>query len=696
MGLWAAPESQGWLRLSPKIKRGSGRTWLTHPAERRRAPSRVAARSRVRPIALGFILGLTLLGARLFQLQVVQYSNFAVQSNSNYQRDDIVRAVRGEIRTRDGVLLATNRLAVDLIYKGRSDPNDPEQAIANWDKIRYIAHVPPSQLTNGQPREPDRSKETEVYLARNIKEENLAALYEYTVLIPSLELRERIERIYPKGKMAAHLLGYVQEATEHDVSERGFTIGDLVGKSGIEASLQETLQGKNGLRRSEVTAKGKPLTERIIDPGQKGKDVVLTIDSRLQIAAETALREGLADVNAGRLRHGAAPEPYTRGAIIAYDPRTNEVLAMASAPAYDPNWFSRVPSPDRAARNWAVDPNRPNSALDAVMSNRVVQPYEPGSVFKIASTLMYVEKWGNFTTPCVPAYRFGGSYFKNWAGYSLGPVDGRLAIAFSCNPWYYHSAVLATPEAYTRQLKARLTELGYNRPTGLELIGEPTGHIYDDTDFTRLGAKFYPGMALNMSIGQGDVKVSPAQVAWVMSTIINEGQQRPLTLLKAIDGQAQPRKPITNVVRKGNTESFKLVKEGMSYTTSIRNGWSSGTATHEIGPALFPVRTGGKTGTAENGMSYNKKNYTYTHAWYEGYGPLYAPNFAVVAFFQYGGEGSGPALRAVKKMFAARWCVRLSDTGSALPLSEQQPCMGELSQMHEVMKKREARAQGQQ
>lgn len=651
--------------------------------------------SRVAFVALAFSLGLLGLAARLYYLQVVQHSQYAVQSASNFQRDDVIRALRGEIRTRDGVLLATNHIAVDLVYYGRKDPTDPAQAIPSWDKIRYLAKVPDKNLVGGQPREPDRSKESEVILVRNIPAEKLSALYEYTVLVPSLELRERVERIYPQGKMAAHLLGYVQEANDRQVKEDGYLIGDLVGRSGLEYSLQKTLEGKNGVRRREVTAGGRPQTERVIDPGVKGQDITLTIDSTLQRAAENALQQALADINEGRRHYGRPQESTVRGAIIALDPRTNEVLAMASSPTYDPNWFSRVPSPNPKAKNWAVDPNRPDAALDAVTANRVVQPYNPGSVFKIATTLMYVERWGNFTLPCNPVYYFGRAAFKNWAHTSLGVVDGRRAIAYSCNPWYYHSAVKATPGVYSRQLKKRLTELGYNRETGLEIVGEKTGTIYDIDDYTSPKAPWYPGFGLNMSIGQGDVTVTPAQVAWVMSTIENEGKQRPLTVIQSIGGKAQPRKPVTDVSN-GNTETFRFVKEGMSWTTTLANG----TASTKLGPTLFPVRTAGKTGTAENGVSHRpSKGYAYTHAWYEGFGPVGnqgPPTFAVVTFFQNGGEGYGPGLNAAKRMFAARWCVKLSGSSNfmfnALPLAQQQACMGELDHMRKVYAERAAKA----
>ncbi|WP_102125098.1 peptidoglycan D,D-transpeptidase FtsI family protein [Deinococcus planocerae] len=658
---------------------------------RRRAGEHSAAGALpVRLIALGFSLGLAVLGGRLFQLQVTRHDEFAVQSASNFQRDEVVRALRGEIRTRDGVLLATNRLAVDLVYTGRRDPGDPAQAIPAWDRIQALAGVKPGDLVNGQPREPDPEKETETVLARNVPQDRLAALYEYTVLIPSLELRERVERVYPEGKMAAHLLGYVLEANRRQVEEEGYTVGDMVGVSGLEYSQQSVLAGVNGLRRREVTANGRPLTERVIDPGRQGQDLTLTIDSTLQRAAERVLREGLADVNRGRAAHGGRPDPYARGAVIAIDPRTNEVLAMASSPTFDPNWFSRVPGPDPVAKRWAVDPNRKDAALDAVTSNRVVQAYNPGSVFKLTSTIAFVEKWGNFTTGCAPVYYFGRAAFRNWASYSLGPVDGRKAIAFSCNPWFYTSAVKAGPTGYSRQLKARATELGFRSPTGLELVGEKLGDVPDRDDYTSNEHPWYEGSGLNMSIGQGDVLVTPAQLVSVMSTIINDGMKRPLTVLKAVGDEPVARKPAVSVVKNGNTEIFEFVKEGMSWVTSIRTG----TARHEVGPQLFPVRTGGKTGTAENGLS-RRYNYAYTHAWYEGYGPLENPNFAVVTFFQNGGEGSGPALKAAKKMFAARWCVTLDERGSALPLDAQQPCMGELDQMHKVYKVRAQREAAQ-
>ncbi len=619
---------------------------------------------RIRWLAITMSVALSVFGARLYNLQVTRYTQFAVQSDNNYQKDEVIRALRGEIRTQDGLLLATNRLAVDLIYTGGE--------VGSWDKIRYLAGVQPEAMQGGLPRPPDFSKEKEVVLARNIKADNLPALYEFTALQPNLELRERVERIYPQGKLAAHLLGYTREADESEV-EAGYTLGDLVGASGIEYSLQKTLEGKNGILRSEVTAAGRPQSDRVVDPGKKGRDLVLTIDSTLQRAAEKALQEALPDINAGRAKYNNPPESIVRGAIIALDPRTGEVLAMASSPTFDPNWFSRTPSPDKVAKAKALL----SSSLDAVMQNRVVQPYDAGSVFKPTSTLAYIEKWGNKTFTCLPYVRFGGPRYNWHRTGSMGPMDGALAIANSCNTWYYQTAIDAQPLTYANTLAKRARDLGFGGATGLELIGEKTGNIpspqwVQDT----FKQPYQPGQALSFSIGQDALLVTPAQIARTLAMFAMKGQMRKLTVIKKKAGQVIPLAPATTVV--SDPRNFKTIYTGMSMTTT-QAGAYSGTARHILGPNFFPVRTGGKTGTGETAMSF-QKNYGYTNAWYEGFGPLSSPNFEVVTFLQNGGEGSGPALNAAAKMFAARWCLKLDERHHALP--DQTPCTGELSQMH--------------
>nr|WP_246350901.1 penicillin-binding transpeptidase domain-containing protein [Deinobacterium chartae] len=574
---------------------------------------------------------MTAYAARLYDLQIRRYDQYRGQSQQNYLRDEVIRSLRGEIRTRDGVLLATNRIAVDLIYRG-----GPVEA---WDRIRYLAKIKDPQL----PELPAGQKE--MVLAANVPAGAIPALEELSVLQPALELRQRVERYYPQGKLAGNLIGYTSEANEQEVESGAYILGDAVGRSGLEAGFQQQLHGVNGLKLVEVDSQGRRISERIEREGKKGEDIVLTLDSRLQRAAEKALTEGLSDINKGRAHYGLPPEKVVKGAIIALDPRNNEVLAMATAPSIDPNWFSRSPRPKELVEAL--------TGPDAGLLNRAVQPYAPGSVFKPTTTNAYFERFGNKTFTCTPGIVFGGYYKKNWARYNMGPMDGRGAIAQSCNTWYYQASIDAGTLTFSDIIADRAREFGFGSPTGLELIGEKGGLVQSARDFKARNQPWYPGETLNYSIGQGALLVTPAQIALSLSTIVNEGKKRPLTLLKSVAGRPVPRKPAVQVP--GQTKYWKLTKEGMEWTVS------RGTSKHVLGPDLFPVRTAGKTGTAQTG-----RRAGYEHSWYEGYGPVGNPNLLVVAFFEYGGEGSGVALPAVKKVMAAYWDIPLDKDGHVI------------------------------
>lgn len=623
--------------------------------------------TRTRWLAVFFSLFLIAFGLRFYNLQITRYASFATQSENNFQRSEVVRALRGEIRTQDGLLLAANRMAVDLIYKG--GPVD------GWERIRYLAQVPPDKEQGGQPKPPDYKHAREVTLARNIPQERIAALYEYTVGQPNLELRERLERVYPQGPLAAHLLGYTREANEGEVKNEGYTMGDLVGASGLEAGLQHVLAGRNGTRQVEVTASGQRQGDKVVDPGQKGKAVTLSIDATLQRAAEQALQDALADINKGRAKYGQPPEQVVRGAIIALDPRTGEVLAMASSPTYDPNWFSQSPRPKALVQAL--------TSSDSPTMNRAVQSFDSGSVFKPTSTLAYIEKWGDSVFDCPAGYLYAGRVWRNWAHHGMGPMDGAKAIATSCDTWYYQSALKAGPLPYSDQLAKRARDMGFGGPTGLELIGEKTGLVPSASAYQKKGVTWYPGFSVNYSIGQGDLQVTPAQIALALMTIVNDGHKRPLTLIHAEDGARVPPKPVTDVG--GSQAAYETVKRGMAMTTQE----SFGTASTVLGPQWFPVATGGKTGAAENAES-RRKGYAYTNAWYEGYGPLNNPNFLVVSLFQNGGEGYDVGLPAVTRMFAARWCLKLDDRLHAE--KGQTPCLGELADMHRALAQQAAQA----
>ena len=597
---------------------------------------------RIYWVVLTFSLFFVAYGFRLYDLQIRRYSSFKAASQENYVKDETVRALRGNIYSRDGVLLAKNRLAVDLIYKlveGKAQP------IVGWERIRYLA-----QILDPQPPVINRKKESEIALARNLPEDSIAALEEMIVLQSGLELRRRIQREYPQGALAGNLIGYTAEANKAQVDAQIYELGDTVGVSGLESSLERYLRGQNGVAQLEVDAKGRRISERIVREGRAGQDVYLTVDSKLQRAAEQALLEGLVDVNAGRVRYGLPLERQAKGAIVALDPRNGEVLALATAPALNPNWFSQSPRPPELVRALTGE--------SGALLNRAVSGYTPGSVYKPTSTNAFLETYGNHYFKCPTGLRYGGRFWRNWAKRDYGTLDGRGAIAHSCNTWYYQSSIFgAGTLPYAEKLAARARELGFGTQTGLEL-SENLGLIPSPSDYQKRGLEWFNGFSLNVSIGQGDVLTTPAQMASVLSTLLKDGKKQPLTLLRKVGTQLSKPKPWVQLP--GQRQNWRLVREGMEWAVS------KGTSMHRLGPEFFPVRTAGKTGTAQAPMPVLGRRAGTEHSWYEGYGPVESPNLVVVAFFENGGEGSGVALPAVRKVMAARWGIKLDALGAVV------------------------------
>ncbi|AEB11216.1 penicillin-binding transpeptidase domain-containing protein [Marinithermus hydrothermalis] len=574
--------------------------------------------------ALLVLIYLVLLGftGRLFQLQVLQYQEYATQSEGNYLKTVTIPAPRGRLYDRNGVLLADNRIAVDLWYKG--GPILFERRILDLLDLETLPEV------EGEP----------VVLKANLPDELVPTLAELTAGQENLELRERIERYYP-NPISGPVLGYVQPANAAEVAA-GYEPDDLVGRAGLEAALEEVLRGERGFKLVEVDVRGRRIREEVRRPPVPGQDVYLTIDLALQRAAEQALVEAVEDLNAGRRKLGLPLEEEARGAIVAVDPRTGEVLAMATTPAYDPNVFTRRPTDPRAIAALQNDPHLP-------LLNRAVQRYTPGSTFKLVTSSALLEH--GYVRPdtvyrCTPYIVYGGQVRRNWAPRDMGDMTVREAIANSCNTWYYQAAIDAGPRDLVDVIAKRGLELGLGRPTGLE-IAESQG-LLPTRAWKReaYGEPWYPGETLSVAIGQGQVLVTPAQVARMLATIAMSGQQPELHLVRRVGAD-----PVEPVVTEVEGRYWRVLQEGLRKTVT------EGTARFQLGD--FPVPTGGKTGTAET----PGKRAGYEHAWYMGYGPTDPsaphPPLVVVAFFENAGEGSRVALPAVRKVMAAYWKVEV-------------------------------------
>jgi penicillin-binding protein 2 len=572
-------------------------------------------KSRLYALMAFFLLAFGLLGLRAWQLQVLEHEKYALRSQGNYLKTERIPAPRGRILDRKGRVIAQDRLAVDLVYEGG------EVAF----KERLLPLLGLKELPKGP-----------AVLKAGVPEHLLPTLAELVAGQKNLKLVERIERTYP-NPISGPVLGYVLLANAEQV-KRGYHPEEEVGQAGLEAALEPYLRGKAGVRAVEVNVRGERLRETILEEPTPGQDVVLTLDLDLQKAAEKALEEALEDINAGRRQMGLPPASRVKGAIVALDPTTGEVLAMASSPSFDPNLFAQRPVP-KEARALLEDRDLP-------LLNRAVQPYTPGSTFKLATSYALLEE--GYVNPattyrCSPYIVYGGQVRRNWATRDMGPMTVKEAIAWSCNTWYYQ-AVAQDPLGFVDRLAQRARLLGLGEATGLE-VAEKEG-LLPTRAWKReaLGEPWYPGETLSVAIGQGAVLATPAQVARMLATLFNEGRKPRLHLVKRLGNT-----PVPPRLERVPGRFWGVLKEGMRKTVT------QGTARHVLGD--FPVPTGGKTGTAET----PGKRRGLEHAWYMGYGPAEPgtpyPPLVVVAFFENGGEGSRVALPAVKKVMAAYWKV---------------------------------------
>ncbi|MCX7849843.1 penicillin-binding transpeptidase domain-containing protein [Thermus sp.] len=572
---------------------------------------------RLYALILFFLVAFGLLALRTWQLQVLEHEKYALRSQGNYLKTEGIPAPRGRILDRKGRVIAQDRLVVDLVYEGGEVPFR-ERLLP----LLGLSALPPVKGPT--------------VLKAGVPEHLLPTLAELTAGQKNLKLVERIERYYP-NPISGPVLGYVLQANAEQVKQ-GYSPDEQVGQAGLEAALETYLRGKRGVRAVEVNVRGERLRESILEEPTPGQDVVLTLDLDLQRAAEKALEEALADINAGRRQKGLPPATRVKGAIVALDPRTGEVLAMASAPSFDPNLFARRPVPQEV-QTLLQDKDFP-------LLNRAVQPYTPGSTFKLATSYALLEE--GYVSPstsfrCSPYLVYGGQVRRNWAGYDMGPMTVKEAIAWSCNTWYYQ-AVAQDPLGVVDRLAARARLLGLGEATGLEIAERagllPTRAWKRET----FGEPWYPGETLSVAIGQGPVLATPAQVARMLATLANGGQKPSLHLVKQV-GQKTLRPRLAPVPGR----FWQTLQEGLRKTVK------EGTARHVLGS--FPVPTGGKTGTAET----PGKRAGLEHAWYMGYGPAEPgapyPPLVVVAFFENGGEGSRVALPAVRKVMAAYWGI---------------------------------------
>jgi len=564
------------------------------------------------------MIALLLLG--FWKLQVIDSDKYGQMAERNRVRSIPIIAPRGRMLDRDGRVLVDNypSFSVLLLRDDQAEVDKNLPAIA--DGLGLSLDDIKEQLNNTK----NLPKFQPIVIKPEATPADVAFIESHRADIPLLEMLMVHRRRYLPGAFMAHATGYVGEVSEQQIeaSNGKYRPGDVAGKSGLERQYNDLLVGTDGMRRVIVNSVGKEMGRLEQQEAIPGKQIQLTIDYDLQQVAEEAMAD-------------------KKGAVVALDPRTGEVLAFVSRPAPDPNDF--------AVRISKEEWQRLNEDDDRPLLNRVTQAQlAPGSVFKIVMATAMLESkvpTENFTAFCPGSATFYGRQFKCWV-YGKGGhgvVDLHNAIVHSCDVFFYNVGMRMGIDRISKYAKM----LGMGSKTGIDLPSEEPGLVPSEEWVQRVfHRKWYPGETISVSIGQGAVTATPLQLAYMIGGLASGGVFKQPHLLKDAQTVGERRVEIDDsTVEKVTQGMYGVVNEGGGTGAAIR---------------LQGVEFCGKSGTAQVigedaktrfGKGENKfKN----NAWFVGYAPRRNPEIAVSVLVEEGGHGagtSGPIARDIIKAY---------------------------------------------
>ena len=587
-----------------------------------------ARRERILTWAVTAIFAFLIL--RLFTMQVMQGGRYRELSEENRIRVEVLTAPRGELRDRKGRLLADNVPSFTVTVDPFDEAYVSQPALLDSTLARLCAILgeDPAELREKVKQERRRSF-VPIRLKRNVDMKSVAYVSEHAALLPGVDVESEPLRRYPLGAMGSHLFGYVGEISDKELEDgrhADYLRGDLLGKDGLESRYETLLRGVDGKRFVEVNALGRKAEllgdKRPILP-KRGTDLTLSIDLDLQRAAENAF------------------EPGARGAVVAIDPRSGEVLALVSRPNYDPNEFSTGIS----FKRWKELSEGGSSPL----FNRAIQAvYPPGSTLKPFVALCglsshAIQPGTTFRETCDGAFQFGSRPFRCWNPRGHGTLALRSAIAQSCDVYFYQLGIRLGLE----RLADFMGGLGISARTGIDVIGErrglfPTPAWYDK----RFGAgRWSRGLVLNLAIGQGESGVTPVKLAQITAMIANGGMLWKPHLVHEAKRDGNPvdlpglrpdslsrRLPL-------DPRDIRTVQDAMEAVVNDQGG-TGGLSKVE------GVRVAGKTGTAQNPHGQD-------HALFICYAPAEAPEIAIAVLVENAGHGGSEAAPVAQKVLNA-------------------------------------------
>jgi len=573
---------------------------------------------RLLPFWLATLFAIGVLTGKLYTLQIAHGRENLLLSNVNRVLSQVVRPERGVILDRNGEVLARNRPGFNVVLN-LSDPiSSIQYPVSNLAGALLLSEEEILEKI----KEAEKGDETSVTIKGGVDRDTALKIEANANLFPGVSTEVEPVRDYVDGEVFAHILGFVSEASKDDLARladlavRG---GDKVGKSNLELLNEPVLKGKVGERLIEVDAFGHRFRALSEKPSVPGDSITLTVDAGLQKVVFEALSEG---VDKSEARGGAA---------VVQKVDTGEILALVSLPSFDPGLFSTGIS-ETEYQALLSDPRRP-------MFNRAISgAFPPGSTFKMVTATAALEE-GVITPYTViddkGSISVGSFVFRGWALEGLGPVSLIEAIAKSSDIYFY-----TVGGGYGSQRGVGVEKLaewsrrfGLGEATSVDLTSENSGLVPNEAwKLEARGEPWYIGNTYHISIGQGDMLVTPLQLNNLVAAIANGGTLYKPFLLR----DAAPEVLRSEIA---SAETLDWVRQGM------RAAASPGGTAYPVYDFKLPVA--GKTGTSEIGEGDE------THAWFTCFAPFDEPEIAVTVFLEEGGEGSDDAAPVVRKILEA-------------------------------------------
>jgi len=625
---------------------------------------------RVGVLAVLVLVVFAALFLRLWALQVLAGTKYVDQARSNSYRTVRVQAPRGPIVDRNGKTLVMNAPATPIQLWSADLPKVYNDRYAELRRLARVANVPLYEIARSiKARRGDPL--TPVIVREAASEPMVTYLSEHAAEFPGVSVVGRTYvRHYPYHSLAAQLLGYVGEISQSQLDSKaslGYRAGDQIGEGGVESAYDRYLRGVAGTARLRVDARNRPrgsvIPTTIAKPGHTLR---LTLNLTLQEAAEKALQHGIA------LAQGNGQWAARGGAIVALDPTDGSILAMASAPSYDPSVYAgRVSTKELANQGLTA---KTNAAKNYPSLNRaMLGTYPPGSVFKPVTALAAMQERlvsPYSYLPCTGSY--ASTYdkaknphlFHNWDPNVNQQMDMPTALAYSCDTYFYQLGDLfyGLPKSRRQPLQKWADIFGFGHITGADIGPEASGLVptigWRERTYTQatdpccwaVDKLWKPGDSIQLAIGQKDLLVTPLQMARFYALIANGGYLVTPHVLMDVEnpnGTAVPVAAMPSPHKVGvDSAALQVVRQGLWEGTHLSYGTSYGVFGN------FPVSIAGKTGTAEKVVTLPGYTGLQNQSWWCGYGPTDNAKLVVCAVIENGGHGGTAAAPAAAEVFA--------------------------------------------